>query len=234
MLIYYLILKFFTMRILETKVYTFEELSESAKQKAISEYLYNGFEYHWMEENIETLNKFADLFDIKISVQSLDSNCCDVRYRLSQNNDILELKGIRLLKYLMNNFYNDLFKPEFRSMGKLRLTDKPIKHKRVKSSLITANCTNKGKYSNSYYSAISKSNSCVLTGYCLDDTILQPIYNFLKEPCKNTSFEDLTHECISSFETSVKQDCEYQESEEAIIDTILANNYEFTEEGKLI
>lgn len=221
------------MKTIEVNLYSFNELSDKAKERAMSDYLSNGFEYHWMKENIETLNKFADLFDIKIVNYYLSSDRCDVRYRLSQNDNILELKGIRLLKYLMNNFGSDLFKPEFRSMGKLGLTDKPIKHKRVKSSLITANCPNKGKYSNSYYSAISKNNSCVLTGYCIDDDILQPIYNFLKKPCKNTSFEDLIHECIGSFETAVKQDCEYQESEEYIAEHFEVNNYEFTEDGEI-
>ena len=67
-------------------------------------------------------------------------------------------------------------------MQKFGLTDKKIIHKRVVSKQITNNCLNKGKWSNSYYSAISLNNSCVLTGCSIDDILLNPVYEFINKP----------------------------------------------------
>lgn len=45
-----------TMRILETKVYTFDELSDEAKEKALDIFRYR--EYDWAEDAISTLKQF--------------------------------------------------------------------------------------------------------------------------------------------------------------------------------
>ena len=69
------------MRILETKVYTFDELSEEAKERAIDEFRYK--EYHWSEENINSLTGFFDAIGCKIIDYRIDwdyPNHCHVEY----------------------------------------------------------------------------------------------------------------------------------------------------------
>ncbi len=57
------------MRIIETEVYTFDELSDDAKENAKIEL---GSEYHWADESMNSLYAFADEIGIKITDYSMD------------------------------------------------------------------------------------------------------------------------------------------------------------------
>lgn len=46
--------------------YSFSELSNQAKETAISNYRSKGFEYAWQDENHDSLNAFCDLFGVKV------------------------------------------------------------------------------------------------------------------------------------------------------------------------
>ena len=46
--------------------YSFSELSESTKSRALDDYRSNGFEYHWKDENHNSLNAFCALFGVKM------------------------------------------------------------------------------------------------------------------------------------------------------------------------
>lgn len=81
-------------------------------------------------------------------------------------------------------------------------------------------------------------NSCTLTGVCYDQSILQPIYDFLQYTGKPDyysymDFETLMDECFASLEKDVEDEENAQYEDDAIIDTIQANDYEFTKDGKL-
>ena len=91
-----------------------------------------------------------------------------------------------------------------------------------------------GDIFNAYYSAINLEHSCVLTGVCYDEDILAPVYEFLEKPNFRIDFEDLLNDCIYSLCHAVQSEIEYQTSDEGIEGTILANEYEFTEDGDLI
>ena len=51
--------------------YSFSELSDQAKETAISDYRSEGFEYHWQDENHDSLNAFCALFGIKVNDWSI-------------------------------------------------------------------------------------------------------------------------------------------------------------------
>ncbi len=51
--------------------YSFSELSEEAKEKALSDYRSSGFEYAWQDENHESLKAFCNLFNIKVTDWSI-------------------------------------------------------------------------------------------------------------------------------------------------------------------
>ena len=46
--------------------YSFSELSDQAKETAISDYRSKGFEYHWQDENHDSLNAFCALFGVRV------------------------------------------------------------------------------------------------------------------------------------------------------------------------
>lgn len=70
------------MRILEIKAYTFEELSEEAKKIALDRFRYK--DYHWAEDNINSLKGFFDAIGCKLIDYSIDwkyPKYCHVEYR---------------------------------------------------------------------------------------------------------------------------------------------------------
>ena len=191
------------MKIHEVKTYLFNELSEDAKKKAISDFAADE-EYIWHNDNAKTLEAFENVFPVKVGRYEYGFCRGYINFELTSENDIEELTGMRLRTWLINNFYNDLFKPKY------------LKHIKGQAR----------------YSKIQKSTDCVLTGYCIDNEILSPIYEFLKKPGENTNLYALMQSCLNNWLSACQKDYNYYYSDEAIAETIEANECEFLESGK--
>lgn len=213
------------MREVITNVYSFDELNETAKQKAITQHRQDGdFNQFYFDEIIESVKKMANLFNLKFGKEYTQIRTSHIE------DNILELKGIRLYKYLVNNYWSSLYKRKF--LGTIG-DNKIITHRMSKTKFYDIKKGAKVNSSNFIFSNINFENSCVLTGVCYDNDILQPIYDFLATPSKETTFEDL----INGIENSIKKcfnDVEaWINSDEFITETIVANEYEFTIDGNL-
>lgn len=161
----------------ETRTYTLyriTELSEEAKEKAHTEWLYNRYFYGWTHENRQTLNTFCERFGIVCRNWRYDACNYSYDYRSRQEDCIDRLNGWRLAAYLMNNHWNDLYTPKYFWKG------------------------TKGRKSRIFVDAC-----CPLTGYYIDNCILDPIYQFLKSPTENITFDCLMNECLDSFSVLV-------------------------------
>lgn len=206
------------MRIKEVILYSFSELSAKGQQKAIDKWRENGIDtQHYWDEANESVKKFNDIF----GTDEGRNSCLDVRTSGIDDN-ILNLKGLRLQKYIWNNYKNSLYKGKYYSTPGYYVSN--------------------NKYHYRYrLSKCQIVNSCVLTGLCWDESLLEPIYNFLnskkwhenKLQYEKTTFQDLLTDCVESLKLSLESSDEYAHSDEAIIETIEANNYEFTEDGEL-
>jgi hypothetical protein len=206
------------MRTIRTKIYKFEELSEDAQQKAINkhrEVMDNDFIY---DDTHKVVEAFNDVFETKEGRNSW----LDV-YTDHMEENILELKGLRLQKYLWNNYKNQLFKGKYYSLW----SKKDISYKYHKNGYPVLK---------SRYSKVLKQNSCVLTGMCYDDDMLQPIYDFLEKRnfsnCTIT-FYHLINDCFDELRKTVENEIDYRNTDDAIIEEIKANDYEFTENGNI-
>lgn len=62
------------MRTEEINIYKYEELSDSAKEKA-REWFLSGSEYPWVDETRESLEKFCKTFDITLKDWSYGMVC---------------------------------------------------------------------------------------------------------------------------------------------------------------
>lgn len=191
------------MRIQEIKLYKFDELSDDAKEKA-REWYRDGLEYPWFQELADSLKGFEKSLPIEIKDYSygLEANRSYINYEITDDN-IQDLKGLRLRRWLINNFWNALEKGEFQSTG----------HK-------------------SRYSKMTKKVSCPFTGFCMDENLLDPIRDFINRPNDKETFESLIDECFESFINAISKDIEYYYTDESVDENILANEYEFTENGK--
>ena len=192
---------------IETKtyeVYHLHELTKEARNKAHSNWMEH-FDYTWDEENRNTLQVFERIFKIKVEKWSYDSHTYNYRFTSHYSEEENNLKGIRLLKYLVNNHWDDLYIPK------------------------TYWGWNDGKKRKSH---IFVTDDCTLTGYCMDYEILQPIYDFLKAPDATTLCE-LMDRCLDNFFQACRDDMEYQLSEEAFAESCEFNAYEFLSDGTL-
>jgi len=220
------------MRTIRTKIYKFDELTEDAKSNAIRHYQNNILSFDFIYSDAEkTVDAFCNAFNVKSGSRSwLDCNTSNI------DDDILNLNGLRLRKYILNNFGDTLFKRKYLKHGELAATKKSY-HRMKKQIEITNNCPNKGKVSVSYYSNIQKeSKNCNLTGMCYDDDMLQPIYDFLEKRnfsnCTIT-FYHLINDCFDELRKTVENEIDYRNTDDAIIEEIKANDYEFTENGNI-
>ena len=98
------------MRIKETKVYEFDELSEEAKESAINDFRENR-EYFWGDDNEKTLNAFVEHFSfIGLKDWSYGSyNGSDgVYFTYDDELDLENMSAYRFYKYLLNNGYLEI------------------------------------------------------------------------------------------------------------------------------
>lgn len=213
------------MRTINVKLFNFSELSEEAKVKACEEYRNRGYEPVWTAENRQTLEAFEKIFPINVTNWSYGGRGEGVSFSIIGEH-IEEVSGQRLATYLWNNYARDLFKGKYYGCVEVK---KLVKHKRVKNPKDYKN----GNFFNPYYSAITLDNSCVLTGYYLDNEILDPIYEFLDNPTKGTTFEDLLNDCFNAWIKACNDDVESQNTDEYIGEHMEANDYEFEEDGTI-
>jgi hypothetical protein len=182
-------------------VYQFQELSDVAKAKARE---YTG-PLAWSEEIQGTLKAFCDIFPVRVRDWSYGSGGGYIDFRLSCDDEAENLEGLRLYKYLVNN-YVQLFTA-------FKTYRKGDKKRRSKISQIK-----------DYW------QQC-LTGYCMDYEILDPLFNFLARPEKNMTFYALMKACLDAWINSAVKECEWQESDEYLEEFFNANEFWFYENG---
>lgn len=215
------------MRTIRTKIYKFEELSKEAQEKAIENYRNNYLTLDFIYSDAEsTVKAFCNAFDVKSGFRSwLDCNTSNIE------DAVLELTGLRLRKYILNNFGDTLYKRKYLKSGGNSKDLKPFHRMRKQTEI--KNGPNKGLFYSAYYSNICKvAKNCNLTGMCYDDDMMQPIYDFLElRTFGSTNFEDLLRECFDAMRSTLEREEEYMNTDEYISEEIECNEYEFTEEG---
>lgn len=111
------------MRTIEIKAYTFDELSDDAKEKAFERFLNTDREYFWMDENKHSIEKGLEHFNCsmgnrwEIDWSSANQSYVPVVIDLQYSDEIAELSGVRLWKFINNGYmqyfckYDKKYKP---------------------------------------------------------------------------------------------------------------------------
>lgn len=208
------------MKVIRTKVYKFIELNEEAKQYCISQRRNtDNSTPAWTDENFNSLKAFAEIFPVKIKKSCYGSRSEGVDYNFTESDSIENLSGQRLATYIWNNYKRLLYKGKYFSLWSK--TEKSYKHYKDGYPVLKQR-----------HSKVQLENSCVMTGYCMDDNILNPVYNFLKKPSANINFTDLLDDCFSEWVEACNADVEYQDSDEYIENEIISNDADYTKNGK--
>jgi len=176
------------MRIIEEKIFTFDELSDDAKEVA-RQWFRDGIEGggSWASEWRESAEEASKFLPFEITNWSVGDRGQFVKIRVKEEN-VEEMSGVRLWKWLQAN--------------------------------------------NGFNLGVDPFASCPFTGYCGDESILDPIRAFLKRPNASTTGRELFQACADSWADAWSNDIDYQLSDESIDENILANEYEFYENGE--
>lgn len=193
------------MRKVEFKVYKLNELPEEKRVAAFEKWFAN-VEYAYAQDNIDTLIAFEKAFDIDVNSWSYDLDHYRYKFTMNKDEDIEYLSGPRLRTYIVNNYWDDLFKPK---------------------TYYTKNFKKKRK------SRILKGSDCPLTGYWTDNAILKPIYDFLKRPYEWINLHDLIDDCLRNYFYACSRDVADQYSKERFLECCEENDYEFFSDGRV-
>lgn len=207
------------------KVYSVNDLlkpkNSEILERVINEYRSTQYLDYIYEEAFETVNAFIEKFPYTIKTNNswLAPNLNSI------DDNILELAGLRLRNWLINNL-EFLYSPKY--IGSLKTNDY-VKHKRIKSHL---NVNSIGNRYNPYYSGCQVSKECNLTGVYYDIELLQPIYDFIAKPNEKKDLTELLKNCFSCLKSAIEKEIEYTQSDEYIIEDLKDSNNEYFENGE--
>lgn len=217
------------MRTANVEVFRFSELSEEAKERAHHNWVKGQYPYCYDREARDTIEAFEKEFGVKVPRWEYSSYSYDFHLDTSMiDDDVLALKGNRARAWFWNNHGDILLTGRYYS--KFHGT--------------------KHAHSKFFFDRVYD-GTCPWTGYCMDCSALDPIAHFCfgvewdeKEKRRVPSsrklsvddshtVESLLREGLDSLFSSLKADCEYQESMEAFAEACEANGYEFTADGEM-
>jgi hypothetical protein len=100
--------------------YSFSELSDDAKAKALDNYRSHGFEYAWMDESFGSMHAFCDLFGVKVTNYEIGTGgrafiCTDSENSHFRGINKAKVKAIPdfLTGYTLDCDFIEAFKREF-------------------------------------------------------------------------------------------------------------------------
>ncbi|MGB1317422.1 MAG: hypothetical protein ACPG5W_04425 [Flavobacteriales bacterium] len=207
------------MRTVTTTLFSFNELSEEAKQTAIESIRNEGIETcHYWQEARNSVEQFHD----EVGTRSGNRSWLDINTGHIEDS-ILELSGNRLRTYLINNFGQLFYERKYRTS--FSKEQRPATHPMRKIEK-----WKDGTYWITHRSNFLTESCCPLTGVCYDEDLIEPLKKFIQKPDERT-FEDLLTECIESLRTSLENEDDYRASDEGITEDIEANDFEFEQDG---
>lgn len=204
------------------KVFKFEELSEKAKDKAYYQWL-NDWEFSWSSDYQKTLKEFCDRFPVKVRDWEVSTHSHSyATIEVTCEDGLAEIKGARLMAHLYNNHFRDLFKGKYFSLWS---------KKDQNPHWTPGGHAPWGKLKSRRSKVMFEERSGVLTDFCADESILHPIYEFLKKPT-STTYAELLKDCVDEWVEDYQNDMEASSTMEAFKEDCETNEYEFTEDGE--
>lgn len=193
------------MKTVTINLFEFDELSEEAKRIAVRHFQEDDtLDESVHSDSMQSLNAFNELFKIQL-INWHPNGLYKPGYRLLEDDQILDLSGRRLQKYLWNN-YGEIYKGKFYyRFGRSR-------HSRI---------------------LIHGAGSCPFTGCVYDDVVLNPVYDFINARNPEGNFRQLIDACLNLLSATVESETEYIYSKEGIEELIGNGEYWFTEIGRL-
>jgi hypothetical protein len=199
------------METVQLTVYSFNELSEQTQKRILDERREDAHTDFIYDEAHNTVKAFNRIFNVKEGRNSW------LEFRFWHYDDnILELKGLRLRKWLINNFWSDIYKGKYFGT----LTDKNPDGTKVEVSKEHPI----GKRHIKRHSKVIFVKDYTLTGVYYDYEMLQPIFDFIDNYTEKVhgqiTFGDLIQECFEGIKNAIESEVEEITSDEYLIQNI--------------
>ena len=189
------------MKTIKINVYSFDELSSEAQQNVINQERQNFDCTYIYDEARKTIDTFCNLFNIDLCTGSFS----EFKRILLDNCEAEDLKGLRLYKYVQNNFTPYLYKGKYFSLWS-KVDQNPHYTKNGSAPW--------GKLK-SRHSKIMLENS----GICYNDSLSKPVYDFIKDfkrYSKHYSLYSLLSDCFRNLRIDIENEESYLYSDEGI------------------
>lgn len=193
-------------------VYSFEELSEEAKEKAIESFRL-AIDFPYREEAINSIEKISKAMNCDAEYYSYDGICYSVEFISKEYEDIETIQGKRAYAYIVNNYL---------------MPNKSYKIYWKNRCIYTDGRKNPKRKSNLFYNW----DDCPFTGYGMDYCFIEAWKNWEKNFNKYSTVGEFINLVADTLGKAWTEDNEYQLTDESIINMIEANDYEFFENGK--
>lgn len=189
-------------------IHTFDELSDDAKERA-REWYRDGLGHNWDHENRDSLTAFCDVFPVRAVDWSYDQWTAYISPLFTGEDTLAALSGARLVAHLVNNYWKQLLtRPKVYCKGSRYAAGAKIRKSRINREF----------------------NDCPFTGYCFDENLLDDIRAYINKP-DGRNYDELLSDCLHNWVSACRDDYAYQLTDESVDESILANEYEFSEDG---
>lgn len=201
------------MRIIETKVYRYDELSEQAKENA--------------------RNSLRDM----LSENMIDAEAYDYRNALKK---IEEIFGIKVRDWSVNGYSPTYFRFDFVNLDEDIENEPKFLLRYLNRFILPCIDCRKTYYAKNYKSnkrrksriiSYPKYDFCI-TGAWTDIAVDNALNNIKESIMQGKSAREFVSDMLDNFFKQWNKDCEYAYSDESIEDDIMNNGYEFLENGK--
>lgn len=197
----------------EFTLYTYSELSGEAQAKALMDYQKSVMEFDNTYFIEHSLRRLEDIFEVKFCDWEIYRIGCiknkgyvEIRgdkWFSPHGEDPLHFTGLRLRKFIINNFYDKLTEPK----------------------IYTKDWVKKWK------SKIHRDRYYTNTGYYADEEIAEPIFDFIEGRGNANNIYDLMEECLLRGLKCMEREIQEELSEEHLEDITDVNNWLYLEDG---
>lgn len=205
------------MREITVKLFSFEELNEEAKAKAIGDWRCGVHEYDWIDEIQDSADAIAKAMSIKIS---FDGNCYQTSCSWETNgffsDEEWDMTGARLIAWIEKRIPLKVFSYDIRQKFKVLSQKGYTKHSK-------------------WALAKTRYEDNLLTGYCDDYCYQESLFELVDEMKRGNkvNLETFFDKLCEHFAKAVDIEIENQNSDEYISEHLIINEYEFYEDGSV-
>jgi len=227
------------MRDATVKVFTYDELSDEAKERALNKWC-ESEEHHWGQEVRDTIEAFEKEFGVDITDWSYSPYSHRFSVSMARiDDDVLALRGNRARAWFWNNHAHILLTP----------TRHYWTHDKDGKLFRAVSADSRVYQSKVFYDRVYD-GTCPFTGVCFDNDAVDPLAYFCfgtvwdaekktrrQSTVRTIAADDrntvrsVLRDCVESLFQAAENDWRDQESEEYFRDFCEANGWEFEEDG---